>query len=313
MEDCPRSGWTGVELRHLEALRAVAQELSFRGAARRLGFGQSAISQQIALLERRVGARLVDRPRGGKTVGLTPAGTLLLRHAEVILDRVALAEREFVLAAHGDGATLRIGVFQSVGANLLPPSLALAQRARVGLQVQLVDADRPSELLRLVGCGELDMAFAEEPPDDPLLRAHALLEDPYVLLAPAEDDSIPPEPVALEQLAGLPLLTYDTCFHALRLEHALAEAGVQSDPRVHTDDAPTLHGFVAAGVGYALLPRLAVNVGDGRVVAYAVDDRLPRRTICLAWHRERELTEPMRVLLAATKQVADALREPVAA
>ena len=313
MEDCPTAGWTGVELRHLEALRAVAREMSFRGAARRLGFGQSAISQQIALLERRVGARLVDRPRGGKTVGLTPAGALLLRHAEVILDRVALAEREFVLAAHGDSTALRIGVFQSVGANLLPASLALAQRARAGLQVQLVHGDRPSELLALVVCGELDMAFAEEPPAEPQLRALVLLDDPYVLLASVGDDAVPPEPVRLQQLAGLPLLTYDTCFHALRLERSLAEAGVEPDPGVHTDDAPTLHGLVAAGVGYALLPRLAVNFADTRVVAYAVDDRLPQRRICLAWHRERVLTEPMKVLLAATKQVADELRVPVAA
>jgi DNA-binding transcriptional LysR family regulator len=313
MEDCPRVGRTGVELRHLEALRAVAEEMSFRGAARRLGFGQSAISQQIALLERRVGARLVDRPRGGKTVGLTPSGALLLRHAEAILDRVALAERELELAANGDGAALRIGVFQSVGAHLLPPSLALAQRARAGLQLELVPGDRPAELLRRVACGDLDMTFAEEPPDEPQLRAHALLDDPYVLLAPAGDDSIPTEPVPLAHLIAIPLLTYDTSFHTLRVEHVLAEAGVRPDPGVHTDDAPTLHGFVAARVGYALLPRLAVNPADARVVAYAVDERLPRRRLCLVWHRERELTEPMKVLLAATKRIADELREPVAA
>src|SRR5215216_6663440 len=215
MEDRPRVGWTGVELRHLEALRAVAEEMSFRGAARRLGFGQSAISQQIALLERRVGARLVDRPRGGKTVGLTPSGALLLRHEEAILDRVALAERE--LAANGDAAALRIGVFQSVGAHLLPPSLALAQRARAGLQLELVPGDRPAELLRRVACGDLDMTFAEEPPDEPQLRAHALLDDPYVLLAPAGDDSIPTEPVPLAHLIAIPLLTYDTSFHTLRV------------------------------------------------------------------------------------------------
>jgi DNA-binding transcriptional LysR family regulator len=157
------------------------------------------------------------------------------------------------------------------------------------------------------------MAFAEERPAESQLRAHALLDDPYVLLAPAGDDSIPPEPVPLEQLAGLPLLTYDTCFHELRLARALTEAGVRPDPGVRTDDAQTLHGFVAAGVGYALLPRLTVNFGDSRVAVHTVDDRLPRRTICLAWHRERELTDSMKVLLAATKRVADGLREPVAA
>ena len=80
-----RDGWLGVEVRHLAALRAVAQEGSFGGAALALGYTQSAVSQQIATLERAVGERLVERPGGPRRVSLTEAGVVLLRHAERIV------------------------------------------------------------------------------------------------------------------------------------------------------------------------------------------------------------------------------------
>ena len=80
-----RDGWLRVEVRHLAALRAVAHEGSFGGAAVRLGYTQSAVSQQIATLERAVGERLLDRPGGPRKVSLTAAGEVLLRHAERIV------------------------------------------------------------------------------------------------------------------------------------------------------------------------------------------------------------------------------------
>jgi DNA-binding transcriptional LysR family regulator len=86
--------WLGVELRHLLALRAVAKEGSFRGAAARLTFTQPAVSKQIAALERRVGHRLIERPHGHRSLRLTEAGELLLRRAESILEQLELAERE---------------------------------------------------------------------------------------------------------------------------------------------------------------------------------------------------------------------------
>ena len=108
----------------------------------------------------------------------------------------------------------------------------------------------------------------------------------------------------LEQLERLPLLMHETCFHLLRVEKELDRGGFVLRPAFRSDDAPTLHGLVAAGVGYALLPRLAANPQDARVAAMKVDERIPARTICLAWHRERALTPAMKTLLAAAKQVA---------
>jgi DNA-binding transcriptional LysR family regulator len=86
--------WAGVELRHLVALRAVAQEGSFRRAALRLGYVQSAISHQIAGLESLTGKRLIDRSRGTRPLAMTPAGEILLAHADVVIARVRAAQAE---------------------------------------------------------------------------------------------------------------------------------------------------------------------------------------------------------------------------
>jgi len=97
--------WSGVEVRHLMALRAVAQEGSFRRAALRLGYVQSAISHQIAALESLTGKRLIDRSRGTRPIALTAAGVILLAHADVVIARVRAAQAE--LAALDDYAGAR--------------------------------------------------------------------------------------------------------------------------------------------------------------------------------------------------------------
>jgi molybdate transport repressor ModE-like protein len=94
--------WLGIEFRHLAALEAIAHEGSFNRAARQLGYTQSAISPQIAALERTIGQRLVNRPGGSSPVGLTPAGELLLHHAETIAARLAAAAADLSALERGD-------------------------------------------------------------------------------------------------------------------------------------------------------------------------------------------------------------------
>src|SRR3954464_7445007 len=123
----------GVELRHLVALQAVARECSFGGAARSLGYTQSAVSQQIAALEKAVGVRLVERPGGPRPVSLTEAGEVLSRHTEQVLSRLRAAggalrgwgagRAHFEALAAGSAGTVRVGTFQSAGARVLPPVL----------------------------------------------------------------------------------------------------------------------------------------------------------------------------------------------
>src|SRR2546423_10937298 len=148
--------WLGVELRHLAALEAVAEEGSFGRAAQRLGYTQSAVSQQIAQLEKVVGARLLERPGGPRAVSLTDAGRLLLRHADAIVARLAAAQADMAALQAGEAGPLRGGVLQSVGARLLPRLLLRFKRGFPRGSLPGVEGNTPAQLLPLVASGELD-------------------------------------------------------------------------------------------------------------------------------------------------------------
>src|SRR5215210_2219935 len=132
--------WLGVELRHLAALEAIATEGSFGRAAQRLGYTQSAVSQQIATLERIVGERLVERPGGPKPVSLTEAGRLLLRHADAIVARLAAARADLQALSEGEAGTLRVGIFQSVGERILPELMRRFTDAWPKVEVALTES-----------------------------------------------------------------------------------------------------------------------------------------------------------------------------
>src|ERR671935_967921 len=189
--------WLGIELRHLTALEAVAREGSFGRAAKSLGYTQSAVSQQIAALERIVGARLVDRPGGPRPVSLTEAGELLLRHAEAIVARLAAAQADLGALPEGEGGVLRVGIYQSVGQRILPELMRRYAAAWPRVEIALTESASDAELLTRVERGELDMTFADMPLTDGPFEAVELLRDPYVLIVPADSplaDRGPPPP-----------------------------------------------------------------------------------------------------------------------
>src|SRR4051794_36751224 len=142
--------WLGVELRHLAALQALAEEHSFGRAAHRLGYTQSAISQQIATLERIVGERLVERPGGPRPVTLTEAGRLLLRHAESIMARLQAAQADLAALSAGAAGTLRVGTFQSVGAKVLPTVMRRFREGWPEVEIALHEAHSDAELATMV-------------------------------------------------------------------------------------------------------------------------------------------------------------------
>src|SRR5471032_2474203 len=153
--------WLGVELRHLAALEAVASEGSFGRAAQKLGYTQSAISQQIAMLERLVGERLIDRPGGPRAVSLTEAGQVLLRHAASILARLAAAQADLAALSAGEAGSLRVGTIQSVGAKILPEVMRRFTSAWPKVEIELVESHSDDELAGFVERGDLDLAFVQ--------------------------------------------------------------------------------------------------------------------------------------------------------
>src|SRR5439155_9072230 len=173
----------GLELRHLIALKSVADEGSFGGAARRLGYTQSAVSQQIATLERIVGVRLIDRPGGPKPVSLTEAGRLLLRHAEGIAARLQAAQADLHALAEGSAGPLRVGTYQSVGARILPTVLHGFMAEWPHVEISLQELTDDAELLARVERGELDLTFTMLPLPSRPFEFVELMHDPYVLVA----------------------------------------------------------------------------------------------------------------------------------
>src|SRR5947209_19530216 len=204
-----RDGFLGLELRHLAALEAVGRTKSFGRAAREIGYTQSAVSQQIAHLERVVGQRLVERPGGPRPVSLTEAGRLLLRHADAIVAQLDAAEADMSALAEGAAGPLRVGILQSVGARILP---ALLRRFREGwprVEVRVREETDAADLLRLLERGELDLTFADLPLPEGPFEAEEVLRDPYVLLVQAgtelaQRDHAP----SLRELAGMPIVAW---------------------------------------------------------------------------------------------------------
>jgi DNA-binding transcriptional LysR family regulator len=279
--------WLGVELRHFAALQAVAAERSFGRAAGRLGYTQSAVSQQIATLERIVGEKLVERPGGPRPISLTEAGELLLRHADSIVARLQAAQADLHALRSGEAGTLRIGTFQSAGARLLPEVMRRFTTAWPAVTVLLSELD-DAEIEQAIERGELDVGFVLLPVVDAPLETDELLRDPYVLVVPAGSplataDPLPP----LREIAADPLIGFKSDRSLEPVEAAMRGAGVEPSFAFRTNDNGTVQGLVAAGVGNAVMPRLTVDEGDPRVTVRDLGDEVPPRVIAVARHRDR--------------------------
>ena len=304
-------GWLGVELRHFLALEAVAREGSFGKAAAALGYTQSAVSQQIATLERIVGHRLVDRPGGPKPVSLTDAGRLLLTHADAIAARVAAAQADLEALSEGRAGPLRVGVYQSVGQRILPEVMRRFLDAYPQVRVTLTESASDEELLGLVERGELDLTFADLPLPDGPFDAVELIRDPFVLVVPADSPLAAREsPPTLREVAELDLIGHKHCRTMKQLE-ANIRRPLQFVFR--SDHNQTVQALVASGVGAALVPKLTMDPEDETTKLIELP-KLPPRLIALAWHRDRYRTPAARAFVETAQEVtADLELEPVAA
>jgi molybdate transport repressor ModE-like protein len=285
-----RKHWHGVDQRHMAALAAIAEEGSFRAAADSLGYVQSAVSDQITHLERCVGLPLVRRRRGSAAGVLTEAGQRLLGHFEAISTQFAAAQAEMANLRDGGGrgGRLRIGVYESAAAQLLPGVLLRFQRAEPGVEVEVVERGCGEDLVRLVAAGEADAAFGTLPLGEVPLRWRQLLRDPYVLLLPADWPlARAAEAPELAQLAGLPLVGPEDSPAARLLEDELRAAGVEPGYALRSGRYGVVRAMVAAGIGAAVVPRMAVEAADERVVVRELEPRLSPQTIVVFWHADR--------------------------
>src|SRR5215213_6610624 len=236
-----------LDVRRMRVLREVARHGSFSAAAEALSFTQSAVSQQIAALEREAGTTLVERSVRG--IRLTDAGRALVRHTDAILGRLAEAEAELEAIAGLRGGRLRMASFESAGATLMPLAIATFRERHPAVELSLSLAE-PDDSVPKLRSGELEIALAFDshgapaPGDDSIERVH-LLDDPlYLALAPDH-------PLAHKR--------------NLRLADLAGDAWIQ--------------GFVAAGVGVALIAELALTTVRDDIVIRSLGRETPIRRI----------------------------------
>jgi DNA-binding transcriptional LysR family regulator len=278
--------WSGIEMRHLAALDAVAREGSFRRAAARLGYVQSAISHQIAALESLTGKRLIERSRGTSPLALTPAGEIMLAHTDALIARVRAAQADLAALDGSAAAALRLGATPDLLARLVPPLLR-----SYGAPVRLNEMPTKDALLGALARGELDLALAETPLPEGPFDAVPLCADAFLLLLQAGSPLAGRNrPVTSEDLARLPLIahapTRDHVSEQLRLH------GVEPGFVLEAETGTAVQGLVAAGLGAAIVPALVADTRRRETAALAVEESLvAARTIAAVWSR----TQPPRV------------------
>jgi DNA-binding transcriptional LysR family regulator len=246
--------------RRLRVLREVATRGSFSAAAAALSFTQSAISQQVAVLEREAGTRLVER--GVRPLRLTDAGRALLVHAEAVLGHLEEAEQELGEIAGLRRGRLRLASFPTAVETLVPRAVALFSRRHPDVTLTVVD-DHGQGLVPRLARWELDLALIYEhealgEPEVELERTR-LLDDPFDLVVPDGHPLAGRASVALEELAGETWIggAPGSAYGAIVL-HSCRAAGFEPRFAFGSDDYNAVQAFAAVGLGIGILPHLAL-------------------------------------------------------
>jgi len=305
------NGLRGLELRHLVAFDAVARNRSFSAAAEELGYSQSAVSQQIADLERIARTRVFDRFPGPRPVELTEAGRVLLGHARPVLARMEAVGVDLAALAEGAVGDLRVGTFQSAATNLLPHVLVAFRRAWPRIEVTLFESGSHDELDGLVERGALDLAFTHPPiPDGAPLEFTDLLSDPYFLVVgrghPLAAGS---GSTRLSTLGEIDLVGYRVCRAHAAVERFIRSRGIEPRFVFRAEDNHLLQGLAAAGVGAAIMPALAIDRSRDDIVLIDLADEIPRRRIGAVRHRDRYQTPAATAFVRLARDAAADLAE----
>ncbi len=303
-----------LDVRRMRVLREVANRGSITAAAHALSFTPSAVSQQIATLEREAGVALVER--GPRSVRLTEAGQALVEHAGEVLALLRAAEADIQAIAGLRQGSVRVASFPTAYATIMPGAIAAFRRRHRSVELSLTEAD-PRTALAGLKAGELDLAllfeydFVPLAADDAVELVH-LLDDPINAVLPRTHPAARRPSVRLADLAGESWITStprSSC-HAF-VRRACAAAGFEPEMTMESDDHGVWQGLVAAGVGVALASELSLPVLHPDVIVRRVAPKGLKRRIFAA-HRVGAARVPAVAAMLAILHEAVATREALA-
>ncbi|KKD08303.1 LysR family transcriptional regulator [Streptomyces sp. WM6386] len=296
-----------LDVRRMQVLRAVVSSGSVTGAATVLGYTPSAVSQQIAALEKEARTDLLERV--GRGVRPTAAGLLLTEYADTISRQVAEAETALADLLAGRTGRLSVRYFATAGASLVAPAVARLRTEHPGVQIELKLID-PEDPLPDVREGRADLALVVGPRasgQDGVRFLH-LLDDPYLAVLPEGHPLAHAEVLEMSDLAEEPWVGSEWPGPCLDAQLTACEtAGFRPRFVVESEDYVTAQGFVAAGLGVSLIPRLGLGVGvRPGVVVRELRSPQPARSIYAALRETAPPQPALRAFIAAMRAAAGA-------
>ena len=302
-----------LELRRLRLLRELSERGTIAAVADALQFTPSAVSQQLAILEREVGVPLLER--AGRGVRLTDPALVLVEHADALLERAALAEADLAAAAGTVTGRGRIAGFQSVSLRLALPAMEALARDAPRLRCELIEAE-PEQALPALALGDVDLVLGDEWQHQPWrlpagLERHELLRDPVHLILPARHPAARrhKDTVPLAELAGEAWTTghVGMAWEELTQRTCREHGGFDPDIRHRTNDATVSLALVARGLAVTLLPDLVLPGRHPGIALRAIAEATVGRGI-FAVTRASDAERPStQALVAAVRDAADAL------
>ena len=310
-----------LDLRRLRLLRELHERGTVAAVADALQFTPSAVSQQLAVLEREAGVPLLEK--AGRGLRLTDPALVLVGHAEALLERAALAEADLAAAAGSVAGRGRIAAFESVALQIARPAIEALGREAPGLRCELVEAE-PERSLPALALGDLDLVLADEWQLHPLglpdgVVRHELPGDPVRLVMPADHPVAArhPEAVPLAELAGEPWATGDAgmAWEEMTRRTCRALGGFDPDVRHRVAGATVALALVERGLAVTMLPALplagrgagAPGASGARSLAVReIAEGEARRSIFAATRAVDAQRPSTRALLAAVQAAAAA-------
>lgn len=291
-----------LDVRRMQVLHSVITSGSISAASRNLGYTPSAVSQQIAVLEREAGLPLVERV--GRGVRATAAGAMLAEHTAVLSAQLAKAEAELADLRVGRTGRVSMNYFHTAGAALVPPAVATFRRENPGVQLDLKLND-PAYSLDEVLAKHADVDLMVLPAGTearPGIRLVHLLDDPYRAVLPSTHPLARKRMLDLTELADQPWVDTEWPHGVCRqvLLDACTKAGFSPHFVVESDDYPTALGFVEAGLGVTLVPKIALRRAQPGIAVRKLRGPTPVRSI-YAVVRDAAYAQP------AVRRLLDAL------
>jgi DNA-binding transcriptional LysR family regulator len=296
-----------LNLGRLKVLVEVVNRGSFSAAAASLSYTQSAVSQAIARLEAETGATLVVRDRRG--VRPTAAGITLVDHAEAIFAQVQAAEDDLAAVLGVRRGRLRVASFPSAGATLMPEAVARFRRRHPGVALTLAEGE-PEEITPRLRAGEFDLALlfqfpGVDQPHDSEVEHTPLLEDPMHVALPIDHALVSKPELELADLRSEEWVQTSASSPCARhVVRSCLAAGFQPHVTFESDDYETVLGLVAAGVGVALIPRLALNRVHPGIVVRSLEPASPARTVVAATPADRAAAPSALAMLGILRDIA---------